>query len=916
MKTHAQMLRIASLAALTLALLSGPGSAGTIFVDDDGPADYATISDAVANAVDGDLIVVAAGTYVEQVIVDVSVSIAGAGVGQTIVMPSVSNPGSGPGSQVTTTTWVFRIQDDNVTLSSFTVDGNNPALSAGIDARGGIITDYSVGPAYSNLEVLGCEVVNVSYRGIYAAAGGTGHSFISNTVRNINARFLDSMGIFFYGAEGEARNNDVEDCSVGIGFQAGAGGTASQNSIRACDLGILTNGATIPVTIEANDVADSEQGIQSIAPSSTININSNTINGCDTGLTFFGLGTGSNHADGNDIDGQGVIDTQAVFITTDVSPWGFADVTVDLTRNQFRDTDLGVVLWENSGDNTPLLNCTLSSDASLYNTFTGSGSFNVYLEDCNDAVDATHNFWGAVSPALIEETLWHQVDDAALGLIDFSSTVNLYITVDDDGPADYTTINPAVQALLPGGTILVMPGLYVEDVVIDRSCIVQGSGTDANPAVGTVLQGASISPDLTPVLVTGSDVFIHDLRVDGRQLVYDQARRAVYASGVSGLTVTDCVIHTTTTGIAYSSSTDGTFLRNEVYDFGINLNYGGGIFIWAATAVVGTPTEGNHVHDGVATGIIFHNSSNGAARGNVVEDCALGYLSNGASAVTVFEMNEARGCDQGFQGIGNNFPVEYTENSTFECDTGFTLFGLGAQVHTYTDNYIRNRTLAPDSYGLYFTTECAFGDSDLNAVCRGNVISGPAYGIVLDETLSSVTYVMNADFDGSTNPNWITGAGTQEIYLEVCNDDIDASDNYFGSTDAVEMEARITHQVDDPALGLVDFSGLLAPGPDIRWRGAAVAQHEIAIVTTGEPGEATLLLWGLTQANINTQYGTLLIYPFVILTFGTTEDSALGFVEAVVPNPLISGNYLYLQGVVGNGPARRLTTGTATVTVP
>jgi len=909
---HSSRLLLAAL--LSLSALCVAVDAATITVDDDGPADHSTISAAVLAAADGDLIIVAPGLYQEQVIVDVGVAIAGSGAGATIVTPAVSNPGSGNGSQVTTTTWVFRVQHDDVTISGLTVQGNNPALSAGIDARGGIITDYSTG-TYSGLEVLNCEVENVAYRGIYAAAGGAGHSFVSNTVRNVKANFLDSVGIFFFGATGEARGNDVEDCSVAIGFQSGGGGVFSDNAIRLCDLGILANGSTTAVSIEDNTIEDSAQGVQTIAVNADVNVDSNEVTGCTAGLVFFGLGTGLRSADGNQVDALGLSGSSGIFATTDVSPWGFGDLNLVATGNQLRNAEVAVVLDESAADNSPLLDCTLSGAAASYNTFSGSLAFNVALQDCNDGVNATHNFWGAVNAALIEETLWHQVDDAALGLIDFANTVNLLITVDDDGPADFTTINPAVAALLPGGTIEVRPGLYLEDVVIDRSCIVQGAGTDANPSLGTILRGASISPDLTVVSVTADDVFLSQLRVDGQQPVYDQARRAIYASGVSGLNVTDCVIHTATSGIAYSTSSDGLFLRNEVYDFGLSLNWGGGIFMWGSTGQVGTFGNGNHVHDGLAVGIIYHAGSNGTGSSNLSEGCPLGYLSNGASGLTVYQGNEARDCGQGYQAIGNSYPVQFLENTAFDCTTGFTLFSLGAQLHTYTDNLVRHRSPDPGSSGFYFTTESAFGDSDLNAVCRGNIINGPDYGVVLDESPSSQAFLMNADFNGTGNANWLAGPGSQDFYLEECNDDIDAAGNYFGSTDTGTVEGRITHQVDDPALGLVDFSGLLAPGPDLRLRGQAIADRHVSLISTGDPGGAVLPLVGLTLANISTPYGTLLIYPFVLLWGGTIESSGLGFTEALLPTSQPAQRTFYFQTLVGNAPARFLT-GLAEVTAP
>jgi len=711
-----------ALVAPSAASAASAAPATTWVVDPGGFGDFLTIQEAIDASAPGDTIVVNPGVYVEELVVPVTVTIAGAGVGQTIVRPATSLPGSGPGSQLDTTTWLARVAADDVVLSGISFEGDNPDLGGPVDARGGIVTDFTAG-TFDGLTVIGCEVADVAYRGIYAAAGGSGHTLSSNTVRNVSQQFLDSVGIFLYGAVGEARNNHVSDCSIGIGFQSGGGGDLTDNLLEGCDLGLLANGSTSPVTMADNTFDDCAQGMQGIAVNTTVSIQGNTATGCTTGLTLFGLGSGSYVVEDNSFDGQSIAGSSALFLSTDVSPWGYGDLHVVARRNVLSHTEVAVALYEDPVNNHPLLDLTLSGAASDYNTFTGSGVYNVELSGCDDDVAATHNFWGAVNAALIEQTLYHQPDDPTLGLIDFSDTVNLLITVDDDGPADFPTINPAVQALLPGGTILVMPGLYQQDVVVDRSCVIQGSGTSSDPSLGTVLQGASIHPDMCVVTVTGPDVFLHDLRVDGQQPVYNQARRAVYGNTTSGLTVTDCVIHTATSGIAYVSSTGGTFLRNEVYDFGKSLQEGGGIFLWNSEGDIGATGQGNYVHDGLATALIHHNSSSGTCVGNLAVNAPLGHLSNGSKTLMRVEGNEAEGCDQGFQGIANKVAVDYVDNRATFCRTGFTLFGLGSALHTYSGNVVQGDGVTAGTRGFWWTTASVFGDADLNAVARGNSLT-------------------------------------------------------------------------------------------------------------------------------------------------------------------------------------------------
>ena len=124
--------------------LAPGGTAATINV----PVDYTTIQAAIDAAGNGDVILVAAGTYAEAILIDAkNLTITGAGTGSSTI--------SGTALE---TDYIVRITNGAVVdFSGFTVDGT------GIDRKYGIYAD-----AGSDGDIHDCEIKNVSWPG----AGG------------------------------------------------------------------------------------------------------------------------------------------------------------------------------------------------------------------------------------------------------------------------------------------------------------------------------------------------------------------------------------------------------------------------------------------------------------------------------------------------------------------------------------------------------------------------------------------------------------------------------------------------------------------------------------------------------------------------------------------------------------------------
>lgn len=87
-----------------------PVRARTWTVDDDGPADFSTIQEAINATSDGDTIFVKNGTYHENVVVNKAVSLVGESRHATVVNASGDSTG-------------FKVAVDNVTISNFKITG-------------------------------------------------------------------------------------------------------------------------------------------------------------------------------------------------------------------------------------------------------------------------------------------------------------------------------------------------------------------------------------------------------------------------------------------------------------------------------------------------------------------------------------------------------------------------------------------------------------------------------------------------------------------------------------------------------------------------------------------------------------------------------------------------------------------------
>ena len=278
-------------------------------------------------------------------------------------------------------------------------------------------------------------------------------------------------------------------------------------------------------------------------------------------------------------------------------------------------------------------------------------------------------------------------------------------SVDDDGLADFHTIQEAINAADPGGSIKVLAGIYFENVNINK----------------TVSIYAENGPEATLVAAkkTSNHVFeitANNVNVKGFSLVSATGRDmcGIYLAGVKNCTLQGNLVYNDYYGIYVYSSTHNLIENNSVFSngaHGIYLRYsnynvirnnnssmnggpsgGVGILIWESSHTI---IEFNTVCSNADLGICLRqSSSNCTIRCNYVESTIKNrggiWLDGSCNYNTIFQ-NLVRNSITGFL-LSSNNNIIY--NNTVNLNT------YGFSVYSSFNNVFCNE-IAHNRYGIY-----------------------------------------------------------------------------------------------------------------------------------------------------------------------------------------------------------------------
>ncbi|RLC36581.1 hypothetical protein DRH29_04295, partial [candidate division Kazan bacterium] len=150
------------------------------------------------------------------------------------------------------------------------------------------------------------------------------------------------------------------------------------------------------------------------------------------------------------------------------------------------------------------------------------------------------------------------------------------LTVDDDGPADFDTIQEAIDAATPGDTVLVKEGTYKEDLLIDKAIDLTGEDKSS-----TMIKGIStVDAKNFPAAVPNVEVLADGAKIHNFTIQSPDYTSGYYSSGI--------VI-----GASNVEIYDNNFLTNAV---GTTDDISQTIQTYSESALPGVDVSGLYIH--------------------------------------------------------------------------------------------------------------------------------------------------------------------------------------------------------------------------------------------------------------------------------------------------------------------------------
>lgn len=249
-----------------------------------------------------------------------------------------------------------------------------------------------------------------------------------------------------------------------------------------------------------------------------------------------------------------------------------------------------------------------------------------------------------------------------------------FVTVDDNGVANYTRIQEAINKVPSGSTIFVRNGTYNENVVVNKTVTLIGENME-----GAIVDSLKFG---TVINVTAGNVSISNFTVRNSGL--DEIDSGIRLEMSTGNTIARNRIVGNTIGVSLFSSSNNAVQDNDVVSSGLH-----GIYLYSSD----TSTISNNNVSSKSYGISLYSSNNDMISNNTVQSSTYVGINLYSSVNNVFTSNTIMSSNFAgmvFYSNNNTFYHNNFINSTnqFSIQSGQNVWDNGAEGN-YWSNYTR-----------------------------------------------------------------------------------------------------------------------------------------------------------------------------------------------------------------------------------
>lgn len=294
------------------------------------------------------------------------------------------------------------------------------------------------------------------------------------------------------------------------------------------------------------------------------------------------------------------------------------------------------------------------------------------------------------------------------------------ITVDDDGNADYSRIQEAIDNANSGDTIYICKGNYVENLVIDKSIILEGEDKSSTIISGEFLddtiwiKSSFVEIKNLNIRESISDGFSAGIRVIEKKWFYPDDPPKV----ISNIKISNCEIENNCCGIRFSNVKE-----SEIISCDINNNIYSSVYFCTANNIM------------IKNCDIFKNGKKtpyGYYDGGIV-------LENGYGSSKNIEISDCRIYDNIYSGVS----ISNIENLIIENNYIKNNSNVGVVIRNNKNKIeVRNNQINENGNDNSYDSGIILQDSSNVTLDNNEIYANKKYGILLLRT-SLVTIKMN-----------------------------------------------------------------------------------------------------------------------------------------------------------------------------